>query len=112
MDDVLILVSYTGTQDAKGVWKDSQPVLREVYCEIGEITRQEFFSAGRNGFSPEFEFIVAAIDYNGERECVYHGKTYSIYRTYRDLESDYIELYVEMKGGLNGKVDLSGTSVC
>ena len=37
MDDGLILVSYTGTQDAKGVWKDSQPVLREVYCEIGDI---------------------------------------------------------------------------
>ena len=41
-------------------------------------------------------------DYCGERDVVYHGKAYSVYRTYKGRK-DEIELYVERKGGTNGK---------
>lgn len=59
------------------------------------------FEAGRNGLNPEWRFNVFAGDYQGETVVEYHGATYSIYRTYEN--DDYIELYVERKGGTDGK---------
>ena len=41
-------------------------------------------------------------DYNGEKLLSYNGQTYSVYRTYQG-KNDTIELYVERKGGTNGK---------
>ena len=42
----------------------------------------------------------------GETVCEYNGESFSIYRTY-ETDSDYIELYVERKGGTNGEKDNS-----
>lgn len=41
-------------------------------------------------------------DYDGETSLIYKGKTYSVYRTYQG-RNDELELYVERKGGTNGK---------
>ena len=111
MDDMLTLVSYVQTQDEYGVIHESTPVEREVFCRVASVSRNEYFGGGRNGLNPEFEFTIAKIDYKGERECVYHGQSYSIYRTYM-TDDDYIELYVERKGGTNGEADITGTPVC
>ena len=102
MDDVLILLSYNQTQDANGIWKQGNPIRNTVFCKVNNITRAEFFAGGRMGLNPEFEFTVAAVDYNGERECVFHDKSYAIYRAYK-TDDDYMELYVIRKGGTNGK---------
>lgn len=104
MDDELTLLSYGRTQDALGRWIESDPVRATVFCKVNSVSRQEYFQGGRTGLNPEYEFTVAAIDYSGQRECVYHGLTYAIYRTYR-TDDDYMELYAERKGGTNGKGD-------
>ena len=52
--------------------------------------------------NPEYRFTMFAPDYEGERTVKYHGKAYSIYRTYLG-RTDTIELYAERKGGTNGK---------
>ena len=45
-----------------------------------------------------------------EIECVtvLDGKTYAIYRPYRDRNSGYIELYAQREGGTNGKAESHG----
>lgn len=53
-------------------------------------------------------FLVFAGEYSGEALVEYDGKTYAIYRTYRDLNSDYIELYAQREGGTNGKAESHG----
>ena len=110
MDDVLTLLSYTRTQDATGIWRETLSSQRTVFCKVNSISRNEFYEGGRSGLNPEFEFVVAAVDYAGERECVYHGLSYSIYRTYR-TNDDYMELYVQRKGGSNGKGSGIGQTV-
>lgn len=100
MTDVLYLFTTTYTRNAYGVDVPTN-VRNEVFCEVHSITRAEFFEAGRNGLNPSFRFTVFAGDYNGETVCEYDGNTYSIYRTY--IVGDYIELYVERKGGTNGE---------
>lgn len=129
MDDVITLVSCTKQRDEYGVEREIVST-RDVLAQVHSVTRQEFFEAGRNGLNPSFVFTVFAGDYNDEGECRYNGNQYSIYRTYishgevrthvsntRKSSSvssyhmpgdDYIELYVERKGGTN-RVQADGT---
>ena len=104
MNDVLTLISQTLVKNKYGVSvpDEEQTTQNEVFCECHSINRNEFFEAGRNGLNPQYMFTVFAGDYNGESECYYDGLRYSIYRTYK-TDDDYIELYVERKGGTNGE---------
>lgn len=101
MNDVLKLFKTTYTNDKYGVPVPSN-VATEVFCERHSVTRNEFFNAGRNGLTPEYVFTVFKGDYDGETVLEYNGKTYSVYRTY-ETDDDYIELYVNRKGGTNGE---------
>ena len=101
-DGDLKLVSAAYTTDAFGVRRDTL-TERTVFCQSGSVTRDEFFSAGRDGLTPQIMFTVFAGDYGGESLAEYGGEMYSIYRTYQPPGSDYIELYAERKGGTNGK---------
>ena len=99
--DVIYLIGSTKSQDANGVWKLT-PTRRKVFCNVGSITRSEFFEGGRNGLNPAIAFNrVFSADYQGEEVVEYNGKTYSIYRVFH-TSTDYLELYAERKGGTNG----------
>lgn len=97
----IMLLSTTKAQDAYGVWVES-PTSRMVFCQVDSVTRAEFFDGGRNGLNPEYRMTMFFGDYNGEKLLSYNGQTYSVYRTYQG-KNDTIELYVERKGGTNGK---------
>lgn len=99
--DVIYLIGTTQTQDAYGVWTATQ-TYKQVYCDVASVTRSEFFEGGRNGLNPEFRMTLFFGDYDGERIVEYKGQTYGVYRTYQG-KNDTIELYVERKGGTNGK---------
>ena len=75
---------------------------RLVYCQVLSVGRAEFFDAGRNGLNPEYEFVMFAGDYKGERLVRYRDQTFAIYRTYRRRD-DNMELYVQRVGGVNGR---------
>lgn len=104
MDDVLILVSETKAKDEYGVDRKTFS-SKQVFTQVNRVTRQEFFLGGRNGLNPEFSFTVFAGDYSGEAACQYNNEQYSIYRTYHIPGTDYLELYVERKGGTNVQKD-------
>lgn len=103
--EVLTLVSATQTQDEYGVWTDDE-TARDIFCQVDSVTRAEFFEGGRNGLNPQFRFTVFAGDYNGETLVFFKGKPYSVYRTFLS-RTDKLELYVERKGGTNGKTTQS-----
>ena len=99
--DVIYLLDTVKNQNKYGVWVETQ-ISREVFCQVDSVTRAEFFEGGRNGLNPEYRITMFFGDYNGERDVVYNGKAYSVYRTYKGRK-DEIELYVQRKGGSNGK---------
>lgn len=102
MDDVIKLISQAFVKDKYGVSKPTL-VYNEIFCQIHSVTKQEFYDAGRNGLNPAFQVTIFAAEYNGESMLEYQEKTYSIYRTYHVPGTDYMELYVERKGGTNGQ---------
>lgn len=101
MDDILTLLTPTSAKNEYGVIEEVLQA-QEVFCRVESITRNEFFGAGRNGLNPQYRFTVFAADYDGQPICEYDGNTYFIYRTYVVSGTDYIELYVERRGGTNG----------
>ena len=105
--DVVILLDVTQSQDTYGRWTETM-TEREVFCRISSISANEFFNGGRNGLKPSFRVEVFFGDYQGENMLIYKGKTYSIYRTYY-TNTDIVELYVEEKGGANGKHQTGST---
>lgn len=101
VEDTLILIEQIESQDRFGVFHQTDNP-RQVFVTVNSITRAEFYQSGRKGLNPEFEFTMFHGDYNGEKECIYNGNRYTIYRNYHIPGTDYIELYVERKGGSNG----------
>ncbi len=99
--DVVTLLATTKTQNEYGVWVESI-TSRDVFCQVDSVTRAEFFEGGRNGLNPQFRVTMFSGDYNGEPMLVYKGNSYGVYRTFYG-RNDTIEVYVERKGGTNGK---------
>lgn len=99
---VISLISTTKQKDDYGVTRETESAPRDVYCQVESATQREFYEGGRNGFNPEFKFTMFFADYNNEPIVKYNGNPYSVYRTYL-RKDDKIELYVERKGGTNGK---------
>ena len=97
----ITLLATTKTQNDYGVWVETQ-TSRDVFCQVDSVTRSEFFEGGRNGLNPEYRMTLFFGDYEGEKLLIYNGNTFSVYRTYQG-RNDTIELYVERKGGSNGK---------
>lgn len=107
MDDVLKLIGQTMTKNKYGV-DEPTPEAKEIFCEVHSVSRSEVFEGGRNGLNPAFQFTIFAEEYEGESIVEYNGKNYSVYRTYQIPGTDYMELYVERKGGTNGQKGDSG----
>ena len=101
--EVITLLSTTKQQDDYGVWRETE-TGHDVFCQVDSVTRAEFFEGGRSGLNPEFRMTMFFGDYNDEKTLIYKGKSYAVYRTYIG-KNDTIELYVERKGGSNGKAN-------
>lgn len=99
--NVITLLHATKSQDQFGIWRETL-TEREVFCQVDSVSAPEYFEGGRNGLNPAFRMTMFYGDYDGEEAVIYNGNTYSIYRTYQRRD-DTIELYVERKGGTNGK---------
>lgn len=95
--DVCTLISETYDKNEFGEYIATE-TRRDVICQVGSITRTEFFDAGRAGLSPEKTLTVFWLDYNGEATVEFHGQRYGVYRTYTPDEES-IELYLEKKAG-------------
>lgn len=101
MDALISLVKKTMTTDDLG-FPIATEAETEVFCNVGSITRAEYYNAGKAGLSPDYMFTINAVEYDGEDELEYEGKRYGIYRTYR-TDADMMELYAEYKGGVTDK---------
>ena len=106
MDNVIKLLAPIEERDEYGVTRQTY-IAREVMCQVDSVTRAEFFEGGRSGLNPQFRMTMFRGDYEGESKVEFEGKTYAVYRTYL-TDNDYIELYVERRGGTNGKEGAAG----
>lgn len=91
----LVVTTYTQNDLGQYIYTNE---TREVYAKVTSVSQSEWFEGGRNGLNPQFRFTTFVFDYEGEKELIYNGKTYVIYRTYYTM-GDTVELYTEEKKG-------------
>lgn len=103
--DIIDLINQTMAKNEYGVWSPEE-TKRTVFVKVDSVTASEFFDGGRNGLNPEYRFTMFGGDYQGEKVVEYNGERFAVYRTYK-AKNDMIELYVERKGGTNGKESTS-----
>lgn len=104
MDDVLTLIQPRLSQNSIGDFaSDGAPEKIDIFGTISSVVRSEWYSAGEAGRKPELVFSTPIINYSGQPEAEYHGKRYSIYRTYLRQGSDEMELYLERKVGVQNE---------
>lgn len=99
MDGTAYLIGETYTKDSIGQ-RVPTPSKVEIFVHERSVSRSEFFAAGQSGLSSDLLLITQAVNYSGEKTIEYEGDMYAIYRTYRNPNSDEIELYLEHKGGV------------
>lgn len=95
--DVLTLIRMDYKEDAMA---QQIPIeaKRDVFCNIGSVTLNEWSQGGQLGLKPELRAVVFAPDYEGEEIAEYNGARYSVYRTYTGKD-DSMELYLERRVG-------------
>lgn len=104
MDDVLTLIQPKLSQNSIGDFvPDGDPEKTDVFGTVSSVARSEWYAAGEEGRKPELVFTTPIINYSGQPEAEYHGKRYSIYRTYLRQGSDEMELYLERKVGVQNE---------
>lgn len=108
MDDVIKLLTAAYSFDAAGNEILTQ-AEREVFCRVRSVSRAEFYQAAQNDLHPGYVFILSNYkDYQGEQELLYTDWTettrrYSIVRTYRNVDTDELEIVTEERIGQYGE---------
>lgn len=97
MDGVATLISKTYTTDSVGN-QIATETQTSILVEEKSITRQEWAEAGRQGLNPAVLLRTPIVNYGGQDTVEYNSKRYAVYRTYE--VDDYVELYLELKGGV------------
>ena len=83
----LTLLSYEYSTDDIG--QEEVETIETVVPIIKQksIMFEEFYEANQQGLHPEVNFIISALNYNGEKDLIYMGTKYSIIK----VKSSYID---------------------
>ncbi len=104
MDEQIQLIAQTYETDSLGQRIPVDGTPSPVWAKLKSASRAEWAAAGQHGFPPQLVAIVYALDYADQPVVVIgegeSARRYSVYRTYRPENSEYIELYLERKVGV------------
>lgn len=74
-----------------------------VFAEMNPVGRDEFQSAGVNGYKAQKQFVIWAEEYDEQPELQHGNKRLTIYRTYGARPDGKIELYAAERVGNHGR---------
>ena len=96
MNDCMITLIHPGDDPA-----DDEKT--SVFAERNPIGRDEFQSAGVNGYKAEAQFVIWAEEYDKQPEMTVGNERLTIYRTYGPRKDGKIELYAAERVGNYGR---------
>lgn len=78
-------------------------VSKTVWGERSAISSTEWTNAGTRGINPEFRVTIYGFEYDEQVVVEIGSAKYGVYRTYSKPNSDKIELYLQLKGGVSNE---------
>lgn len=99
MDGIAYLIKETNRRNDVGQFVPEEEKT-QIFVSVENVSRNEWFSAGKNGLASELVMTTASINYAGQKLIEYDGVRYAIYRTFIISDGDDIELYLSRKAGV------------
>lgn len=79
--EIIYLISKTKKEDDIGNIISSFKTSKKIYAKKQSVRTSEFYNAVQVGLSPQVEFVIKKLNYNGEEELEWNKEKYSIIRT-------------------------------
>ncbi len=96
--DEIILIPKKYKQDCIGQPVDIDNEIDPIPFTIGSVTRSEWSTAMQGGYEAEIMGTIFTAAYHGEKQALFHGTKYEIYRTFRN--GDELEIYLGTRVGV------------
>lgn len=91
-DKLTLIIEGADGQDADGFPIHTDPIEREVFCNMQSVKGVEFFQAAEHGVNAVYTAVLHSYEYDNERIAKYNGNRYAVYRAYEKQDKEIVEL--------------------
>ena len=100
--EIVYLVSQVKELDDIGNYLPTSETRLKCYAKKQSVKTGEYYSAIEVGLTPNCEFVIKRLNYNGESELEWDNERYQIIRTIDPKNKFDIVLVCSKKIGVNG----------
>lgn len=100
--EIIYLISQVKDIDDIGNYLSSSETKEKCYAKKQSVKTGEYYSAIEVGLTPNCEFVIKRLNYNGESELEWNNERYQVLRTIDPKNKFDIVLVCSKKIGVNG----------
>jgi len=100
--EIIYLIKQVKGMDDIGNYLPSSETKQKCYAKKQSVKTGEYYSAIEVGLTPNCEFVIKKLNYNGESELEWNNERYQVLRTIAPKNKFDIVLVCSKKIGVNG----------
>lgn len=100
--EIIYLIRQVKNMDDIGNYLSSSETKQKCYAKKQSVKTGEYYSAIEVGLTPNCEFVIKRLNYNGESELEWNDERYQVLRTIDPKNKFDIVLVCSKKIGVNG----------
>ncbi len=100
--EIIYLIKQVKYMDDIGNYLPSSETKQKCYAKKQSVKIGEYYSAIEVGLTPNCEFVIKRLNYNGESELEWNNERYQVLRTIDPKNKFDIVLVCSKKIGVNG----------
>jgi hypothetical protein len=100
--EIIYLIRQVKNMDDIGNYLSSSETKQKCYAKKQSVKTGEYYSAIEVGLTPNCEFVIKKLNYNGESELEWNNERYQVLRTIDPKNKFDIVLVCSKKIGVNG----------
>ena len=100
--EIIYLIKHVKDMDDIGNYLPSSETKQKCYAKKQSVKTGEYYSAIEAGLTPNCEFVIKRLNYNGESELEWNNERYQVLRTIDPKNKFDIVLVCSKKIGVNG----------
>ena len=101
-NEIIYLLSLVKTEDEIGNVINSSETRNKCYAKKQSVKTGEYYNAVEVGLTPNCEFVIKRLNYNGEEELEWNNERYQVIRTIDPKNKFDIVLVCTKRIGVNG----------
>lgn len=100
--EIIYLINQVKKQDDIGNYLPTSETKQKCFAKKQSVKTGEYYSAIEVGLTPNCEFVIKRLNYNGESELEWNNERYQILRTVDPKNKFDIVLVCSKRIGING----------